>query len=233
MVLRSHFLKSLFTGVCLLGLGISGYSQSASWDSTFRPASFQVKVGQFRSYPNSEKDIIFLGNSITAGVDWTELLTSPHIRNRGISGDITFGVLERLDEVIEGKPAKVFILIGINDISRNIPDEVILSNYKKIVRRIKEGSPATNIYIQTLLPVNNTFDKFKNHYNKDEHILWINGRLKEVAKEERVRLIDLHPQFLDREKRLEKAFTHDGLHLTAAGYQKWAQILIKGGYLND
>jgi lysophospholipase L1-like esterase len=39
----------------------------------------------------------------------------PEARNQGISGDITFGVLQRLDEVTEGHPAKVFILIGLSD----------------------------------------------------------------------------------------------------------------------
>ena len=65
----------------------------------YRPGAYALKTGQFRSYPNSRKDIIFLGNSITAGTDWSELLGNPHARNRGISGDITFGILGRLDEV--------------------------------------------------------------------------------------------------------------------------------------
>ena len=49
-------------------------SQGKTWDSTFRPGSWNLKVQQFRNYPDSKKDIIFLGNSITAGVDWNELL---------------------------------------------------------------------------------------------------------------------------------------------------------------
>ena len=104
----------------------------------------------FKSFPNSNKDIVFLGNSITAGIPiGMNCCSCNNARNRGISGDITFGVLERLDEVIEGKPAKVFILIGINDISRNIPDSVIIRNYRKMVTRIQTGSPATKIYLQT------------------------------------------------------------------------------------
>jgi hypothetical protein len=117
------------------------FSQEKQWDSTYRPGSYTLMEGLFRSYPNSEKDIIFFGNSITAHVNWEELLGIPEARNRGISGDITFGLLERLDEVIEGHPAKIFILIGINDISRNIPDSVILNNDRKIIQRIKKVHP--------------------------------------------------------------------------------------------
>lgn len=209
----------------------TGWSQAAKWDSTHRPGIFRLKVEQFRSYPDSRKDIVFLGNSITAGVDWVELVGNRHARNRGISGDITFGVLERLDEVIAGKPAKVFLLIGINDISRNVPDAVILQNYQRMVSRIKKGSPRTRIYLQTLLPVNSSFGKFPNHYHKDQHILAVNQGLRELADREKVTLVDLYPAFLDEQNRLVATYTHDGLHLTALGYQKWAEVLKKGKYL--
>jgi len=215
----------------LIFLCLCARSQGKSWDSTFRPNNYALKAELFRSFPNSKNDIVFLGNSITAGTDWNELLGISNARNRGISGDITFGVLERLDEVIEGKPAKVFLLIGINDISRNIPDSLIISNFKKMVDRIRKGSPGTKIYLQTLLPVNNTFTQFKNHYNKDAHIHTVNDALKEIAKENRLTLIDLYPHFLDTEGRLDKRYTQDGLHLNAAGYQVWAAILKKGNYL--
>lgn len=206
---------------------ISGLVQAqvVQWDSTHRPGSFNNKVAQFESSKNSKKDIIFLGNSITAGTDWAELLGSSKARNRGISGDITFGILERLNEITEGQPEKVFILIGINDISRNIPDDIILGNYQRIIDNIQAGSPRTKIYFQTLMPTNNTFTKFKNHYNKDEHIAAVNAGLKQIAAEEKITLIDLHPHFQDSEGRLIKEYTHDGLHLNAKGYQAWAEVL--------
>lgn len=224
-------MKKMFVFPFALCLLVQVAGAQAKWDSTFRPNNWALKAGLFKSFPDSKKDIIFLGNSITAGVDWNELLGEKRAKNRGISGDITYGVLQRLDEVIEGKPAKVFILIGINDISRNIPDERIIDNYRKMVQRIQAGSPKTKIYLQTLMPVNNTFTQFKNHYNKDGHIAAINAALKSIAAEYKVNLIDLHPQFLDGEGRLRKEFTEDGLHLNAAGYQHWAGILKGGNYL--
>jgi len=223
-------MKTLYV-LFLLLTSSHAFTQQLKWDSTFRPASYSLKVGQFKSFANSNNDIIFLGNSITAGTDWNELLGLSNARNRGISGDITFGVLERLDEVIEGRPAKVFILIGINDISRNIPDSVIISNYRKMVDRIQAGSPATKIYLQTLLPVNNEFTQFKNHYNKDAHIAYVNAAIRQLAKECKVNLVDLNPNFQDANGKLDKKFTEDGLHLNIEGYKVWASILKKGNYL--
>lgn len=208
-------------------------AQETKWDSTHRPGNFKLKVDQFLSYPNTAKDIIFLGNSITAGIEWSELLGRSDVKNRGISGDITFGVLERLSEVTEGKPARVFILIGINDISRNIPDSVILQNYRTMIRRIRAESPGTKIYFHTLMPVNNEFTQFKNHYNKDEHILYVNAELRKMAAGEKITVIDLHPYFLNGDKKLEKKYTQDGLHLNAAGYQLWKEILERGKYLEN
>lgn len=209
----------------LLVLFSSIAEAQVKWDSVYRPSIYAPKLANFKSYPNSEKDIIFLGNSITDYADWNELLQLPEARNRGISGDITFGVLERLNEVTEGKPAKVFILIGINDIARNIPDSVILYNYKRMIAAIRSASPKTIIYFNTLLPVNKTFAD-KAHFNKDEHIAAVNEGLKKICAQEKITLIDIHPHFLDAEKMLDKRYTYDGLHLNAEGYLLWASILL-------
>ncbi len=201
-------------------------AMAQKWDSTYRPGLYHQKHANFKSYPNSSSDIIFLGNSITDYANWNELLQLPHAKNRGISGDITFGVLERLSEVTEGKPAKVFILIGINDIARNIPDSVILHNYKRIIERIQHESPNTKIYFNSVLPVNNSFTD-RAHFNKDEHIAYVNAGLEKLCAEKKITFINIHPLFLDENKKLDKQFTYDGLHLNAQGYQAWAKILNK------
>ena len=217
--------KSYLSLITAILIATTATAQEKKPDSTIRPAAYKLRTGLFKTYPNSKKDLIFLGNSITQGVDWAELLQNKNARNRGISGDITFGVLERLGEVTEGKPAKVFILIGINDIQHNIPDTVIVNNYRRIIRQIKAESPKTKIFFHTLLPVNNEFTRFKHHYNKDEHILFVNTELKKIAAAENITLIDLHPHFLDASKKLDKRYTDDGLHLNAEGYKVWAGIL--------
>lgn len=223
--------RLVFTICVLLFTRQIAPAQIAKWDSTYRPAIYEARAGQFRSFPDSRKDIIFLGNSITAYANWSELLNTNHAKNRGIPGDTTFGLLARLDEVTEGNPAKVFILIGINDIGRNFPDSVILKNYKKIVQRIKQESPKTRIYIQSLLPVNNSFVPALSHFNKDEHIVWVNHELKKLAISENVEFIDLYSQFTDADKKLNKDYCFDGLHLNDKGYLKWAELLKNGKYI--
>lgn len=200
-------------------------AQDQKPDTAFRPNTYHEQVEQFKSYPSKETDIVFLGNSITARNHWVEALQLPNAKNRGISGDTTFGILERLDEITEGRPNKLFLLIGINDISRNFPDDSILENYQEIIERIKKESPQTKIYVQTILPVNATFDKYKNHYHKDEHIARVNKGIKDIAENEKVTLIELHDKFLDKNDRLNVKYTEEGLHLNSEGYELWAELL--------
>lgn len=201
------------------------------WDSTARPAVYESCVGVFQSLDQSKKDIIFLGNSITFWGKWSEMLGMSHVKNRGIPGDITFGMLEFLDDIIKGKPAKVFIMIGINDLAKGIPDSIILQNYKRIIHRIKTGSSSTKIYFQTLLPTNDTFGGMTNHCNKKSHILHINTVLKEMADTEGIVVIDLYPYFINEFGKMKEEYTWDGVHLTAEGYKQWVKVLKSGKYI--
>jgi lysophospholipase L1-like esterase len=229
MKLSFKWIYLIFSILNLLSTSVTN-AQTAKWDSTYRPSKYIEQIAKFKADAITKKDYIFLGNSITAGTDWSKLLNLPQAKNRGISGDITFGVLERLQDIIDGKPKKIFILIGINDISRNIPDSVILDNYKKIVKRIRQGSKKTQVYFNTLLPVNASFDKFKNHYGKDDHILYLNSEIKKMAAKN-VTIIDLYAQFLDKDNHLRAELTKDGLHLIPEGYKVWADFLNSTGYL--
>ncbi|WP_081479998.1 GDSL-type esterase/lipase family protein [Solitalea canadensis] len=206
---------------------------AAKFDTTFHTTYYDQKRSLFELLPDTKNEIIFLGNSITDIGEWAELFQNPSVKNRGISSDITFGVIDRLPEVLSSKPAKIFYMIGINDIAKNIPDSVILANHQRIVSIIKQQSPTTKIYIQSLLPTNNEFIEFKRHQNKTEHIIAVNDGLRELAKREQVTFIDLYPKFIDENGKLDKKYTNDGLHLKGAGYIKWVNILKELNYCCD
>jgi len=185
-----------------------------------------ARLALFREQPMTKGGIIFIGNSITEGCDWKKLLNNPTIINRGIAGDITFGVLKRLDEVIARQPAQLYIEIGINDLSKGIPDNVITDNILTIVQRVKTGSPQTRIFVQSILPTNNTIKtEYAEAMNKDHHIITINAALMEHAEKTGYTFIDLFTPFRDKEGRLDAKYTVDGLHPNAAGYRRWAEVL--------
>lgn len=207
-------------------------AQELPYDTTFHSTYYDQKLTQFRLLPDTPGEIVFLGNSITDIAEWAEIWQNPHVKNRGISGDITFGVLNRLDEVVSSGPAKVFLMIGINDIARNIPVEVILSNQAKIIRYIKTQSPSTLVYLQSVLPTNNSFTEFKRHQNKTEQILAVNRGLEKLALKENVAFVNLYPLFLDQNGKLSEKYTNDGLHLTGPGYMVWKKFLVDNKYMD-
>lgn len=189
------------------------------------PEHYWVRLEKFKKENTLPGKIVFLGNSITEGGNWRRLLKDSTIINRGISGDNTFGVLARLDEVIELKPSSLFILIGTNDLSKKIPDEAIIENIFLIISRIKAESPRTKIFVQSIFPVNETVEKFPMQFNNASHILIINDQLARYAERMRYTYVDVYEKLVDEQGRLNKNFTNDGLHLNGAGYQRWVEVL--------
>ncbi len=208
-------------------------AQEPGWDTTYRPEIYPLLNDLYRSERTSTKDIVFLGNSITFWGLFNQTLGFSGIKNRGIPGDITNGVLERLDVVVKGQPAKIFILIGINDIARGIPDSIIVDNQQRIVDRIRKQSPRTQIYLQTLLPTNRSFKKLRSHYNKEEHIRFVNEGIRQIAAKTGATLVDLHSLFDDGTGQLMKELSFDGVHLTKKGYDRWMGLLIAQHYLGN
>lgn len=187
---------------------------------------YYQRASLFERLPTSKEDIVFLGNSITNGGEWVELLNDSRMKNRGISGDVCQGVLDRLQTIVEGEPAKIFLLIGINDLNRGILPDTIVYNTELIIEEIQKGSPDTEIYIQSILPVNEEFGMFQGHTRHKEIIKPLNCELKELAKKKGVEFIDLYTHFLiPGTSTLDSKYTNDGLHLMGEGYIKWVEII--------
>lgn len=189
------------------------------------------RLAQFASEPIIPGKIIFLGDSITEMGDWKKVLNDSTVINRGICGDITYGVLRRLKDITDRNPAKVFILVGINDIGKNIPDVEIIDNYLKTVREIHDKCPNTAIYVQSILPVNPRLPYFPQHYNKQEQILALNKLLAVCACRENYTYIDIFHLFADFDGLLGSQYTYEGLHLRQPAYPIWVNYLKKQGYL--
>lgn len=201
--------------------------QAQSIDSNYRTTYYDQKVSLFRLLPDTEKEIIFLGNSITDIGEWAEIWQNPRVKNRGISTDNTFGVLARLDEVLSSQPEKIFLMIGINDIAKNTPDSIIINNIIRIAETIGKQSPKTKLIIQSILPTNASYTDFQRYQNKDIHIRNVNEALQKYCLKMKLKFVDLYPLFLDKSGRLSNEYTNDGLHINGAGYMRWRSELQK------
>ena len=198
--------------------------------SYFRPSvtsSYYVeKQTLFDNLPSSKNAIYFLGDSLTDGCEWNELLSSNNIKNRGLNGDSTQGVLNRLNQLTKSKPQKIFIMIGINDLLGNIETNIVLDNYQKIIQTIKTDSPKTKIYIESILPMNFEIDKTKRPITNQD-ISDFNKKLKDFSDNSTIFYIDLYSKFLDSSNQLDKQYTLDGIHLNGQGYLIWKNEVSK------
>ena len=198
----------------ILMLLISGVVMLQAWTIQDDPY-YKHKKSQFEVLSMNEKfTTMMLGDSITDEGLWDELLNLDTIQNRGISGDTTDGVLQRLD-FISKNIEKVFIMIGVNDIMRGKSVDEIYSNYLKIIQFFKEKK--IKIHIQSTLYIG---ESRKADFNPKVEEL--NKRLEKYASENKITFINLNPIFAPN-KVLKKEFTFDDLHLNGSAYKLWSQ----------
>lgn len=196
------------------------------WNQDFHNYFYDQRRSFFEAMPNTKNEVIMLGNSITNCGQWDELFPNTNIINRGISGDITLGVLDRMDEIVSSKPRSIFILIGINDLAKGIPQSVILKNYAAILDKIASHSPKTKVYLQSLMPINDSFKEFPSHKGLTPQIKALNTELRQLALNKKVHFVDLYSHFVGTiPDQMDKQFTNDGLHLLGKGYSHWEKAL--------
>jgi lysophospholipase L1-like esterase len=172
-------------------------------------------VSNFEAFALVPDDIVFLGDSISEGGPWEELFPDLRVRNRGIGGDTTDGVLARLEQVTRAQPAKVFLLIGTNDLFRGTSVSEIATNLAAILDGLKQQTPDTEVYLQSVLP------RAPSYRGSIEAL---NARLAEVALEHGAAWVDLYPAFFDPETGgIRGELSNDELHLLGPGYALWKE----------
>lgn len=183
------------------------------------------RATHFETLPVKKSDIIMLGNSLTDGAEWNELLNNRHVKNRGIVGDIVQGLYERMEPILKGQPKKIFILSGVNDVSHDVSGDSIARAMEKLIVLIKTRSPRTKIYLQSMLPFNNNVREWKLLRDREHVVVEGNRALEQVARRQGVTWINLYPLFDDGTGHLRADLTNDGLHLLGAGYIIWRDAI--------
>jgi CubicO group peptidase (beta-lactamase class C family)/lysophospholipase L1-like esterase len=212
-------LRSLVANVVASSIYSTGRSRTTHYTE-------RVKLFN-KERPITAQETIFLGNSLTEnGGDWGKRLKEKNVRNRGISGDEAQGIIERLHQILPGKPARIFLLTGVNDLSHDLSADSVANAIGQIIDRIQADSPDTKIYLQSLLPINESFERYKKLTGKTEIVPLINQKLQTIADNKKITYIDLFPHFTEEETLiLRKELTGDGLHLNEKGYDIWVKQL--------
>lgn len=184
-----------------------------------------------------DNNYLFLGDSITEQYDLKEYYEDYPVVNSGVSGDFTSSIVENMKKrVYDYNPSKVFLLIGINDLRNGKNVSEIVSNTKEIIKLIKENRPYSEIYLESIYPINKTDDDKISDSVRDiefdnEKIIEVNDLLKVLAKDEKITYVDLYNKLVDDDGNLNISYTKDGLHISSEGYEFITKELMK--YIKD
>lgn len=210
--MRHSFLLT-FLLLCLCSL------TSVRADEPFRNHRYHV----FSVLPVHSDHIVMMGNSITNMHEWWEALGNHRIINRGVSGAVSDEMVANLSPIVSGHPSKVFIMIGTNDIGYGKSREHIADNLQKIITRFQQESPATKVYVQSILPSENG--------SRGGKIAGTNELIRTVCRKANVTFIDLYELMGDGEGHMKAGWSFDDLHPKAIGYSAWCRALIP--YLDE
>lgn len=179
-----------------------------------------------------QNQTILLGDSITDFFNYFELFydyskqNNTLVYNRGISGDTTDRLLERLnDNILNINPKNIVLLIGTNDIGRGLPLLMSIENVSKIIEITKEKCPDVNFILQAVYPINRGMrDRFEKRSN--EKIELMNKEFIKLSEKYNCVWLDITDKLKDETGNLKKDYTFDGLHLNVSAYKIIAENVI-------
>lgn len=179
------------------------------------------------------ENIVFLGDSITEIYPLEDIFGKVPIVKSGISGYRTKDILEQLRKMVyQYNPSKVILLIGTNDyLDDSTPDEVA-SNIKEIVQEIHKHRKNTEIYIESIYPINKNLKKEMVANRDNDKIIETNKKIKDICKEKNLTYIDMYNELIDEDGNFNKKYTYDGLHPNTLGYARISQVLSQYIYKN-
>lgn len=201
--------------IALLSLPIA--SATSEIPIYLKNKTYQMQVENQSHYKMKHADIVMLGDSITFNVEWNELL-GRNAANRGIGGDYTAGMLNRLDYVTSLTPYMVFIMAGINDLMKDeVSPEEAFQNYKQIIEKLisKHITPVITYTLYVGKEVNN-------YSEINARVARLNALLAEYAGQQNIITIDLNPDVAPNGY-LESDLSIDGVHINGDAYEIWGR----------
>ena len=192
-------------------------------------AKIQTKYRELNQVSVLEPDIIFIGDSIVEYYPLQELLgTAKTIVNRGIRGYQTGLLLENLDAHLYGDAVdQIVLLIGTNDIGKDIPMNEALDNLERVIQSIAREYPLSQIKLLSILPVNEGEEYKQTVYIRTNEKIreWNQAYEALVSAYMQVDFLPIYDSLTDSEGQLKADYTTDGLHLSVSGYQALTEAL--------
>ena len=227
--MKSKFLK---LGLCLaVTLVFSSMEVMAQKNNDWARLGRYAKANKELPAPaKKEKRVVFMGNSITEG--WVKIRPDFFEENgyigRGISGQTSYQFVVRFrPDVINLKPKLVVINAGTNDVAENTGPFDLQTTFGNIVSMVELAKAnKIKVILTSVLPAAK-FGWNKSIKDAPARIEALNALIKEYAKKNKIPYVDYYtPMVTGADRALNPAYSKDGVHPTAAGYEVM-EALIK------
>jgi len=219
-ILGLSFALNLLLGTLLaLGQWQRSAQTSAEAVEAWHRGSYARRQGAFDASQLRQADVVFLGDSITHAGLWDEYFPDHVVANRGVSGDQTHHVLMRLDDVVRLRPAKLFLMIGVNDLNAGRPVPEVVANLDRILDRLATDLPETDLFVQGVLPVAAPYEPTNPRARE------VNEHLAAACRERGCTYLDVGSLFTASDGTLAADASNDGLHLVGTAYAEWSAFL--------
>ena len=166
-------------------------------------------------------EILFLGHSLVEYFDWQRRFPGHRVRNFGVAGETTGGLLARVDGIAADCPGAdaVLVMTGTNDVLMEDPS--FTEVYLLLAEKLRESYPGVRIVLHAILPANP-------EWVRPAVIRGANREIEQIARVTGTEFFDLTGRFLDDRGgvRLE-LLLEDGVHLSDEGYRAWSDALEK------
>lgn len=164
-------------------------------------------------------EIVFFGDSITDTYDLAAYYPGYTIYNRGISGDATHHLLERMDDVYKLEPSVIVLLVGTNDfMNESRPLSDVVADYEKILQGFKANCPDAVVICQSVYP-GGDWPKSKMAQWQQETVQ-LNTEIARLAQKYGYVYADVYSVLVDGDHmRIDPIYSEDGVHPNAAGYE--------------
>lgn len=209
----------VITGAIFTGLYITNNrNKNDEWEEfikAYRQSKIESYIAENSLYDDYEVDVAFLGDSLTDGYDVKMYYSQYTVVNRGIGGDTTFDLENRIEvSAYDLKPKVAVMLIGANNF------KTMFDNYENLVAGLKTNLPDTEIVLLSLTAMSKEWGK------NNETACFNNIKIRAVAERYDCTFVDLYtPLFNYDTNGIYDEYTTDGGHLTPRGYEVITSIL--------
>ncbi len=203
---------------CLAGAAQNLANQLQDWNQLGRYHADNVKL---RAEPVPAGRVVFMGDSITDGWKLAEQFPGKPYVNRGISGQTTAQMLNRIfQDVIDLQPAALVIFAGTNDIARNNGPqtlEMIEENIQAMTELAKLHG--IKVVLCSVMPISDYVpNRLQSKGRPPTDILKLNVWIKDYSARSGSVFADFYGVTVDEKGWLKEGFSNDGLHPNEKGY---------------